>query len=385
MKILHCCLANFYADGYAYQENVLPQIHKKLGHDVKIIASTETYVNNRTIGYVPANTYLSQDDIPIARLAYIKGIPDCISKRVRIYHGLYWQLTNYRPDIIFLHGFQFIGILEIAKYAKHYPVTIVADCHTDFMNSAKTWVSRYILHKIIYRWCAKRIEPFVAKFWGVTPSRKRFLTDFYGISPKKVGLLVMGIDDSAISYAERQSKRSDIRSRLNFTDDDFVLISGGKIGKRKNINLLLRAFNELNNSNIKLLLFGSIDNNVKSEFAQLKDNPNICYIGWQQPEDIYDLFVAADLGIFPGTHSVLWEQAVGLGLPSIFKSWEGYEHIDVGGNCVFVHNDSADVLRDYISDIYRDKARYATMKKISEEIGPSVFSYTRIAKQSIYL
>ena len=42
MRILHLCLSCFYIDGYNYQENILPRINHEDGHDVRILASTET-------------------------------------------------------------------------------------------------------------------------------------------------------------------------------------------------------------------------------------------------------------------------------------------------------------------------------------------------------
>ncbi len=105
------------------------------------------------------------------------------------------------------------------------------------MNSAKNWVSKNILHKIIYKWCTKKIEPYVIKFWGVTPSRKDFLIDFYNVNPAKVGLLVMGIDDSNINFRRRNLIRKEIRTKLNIDENQFVIITGGKIVKRKNNSL----------------------------------------------------------------------------------------------------------------------------------------------------
>ena len=50
MRILHMCLAAFYIDKYSYQENILPRMHKKQGHEVQIIASVETFVDDVNLG-----------------------------------------------------------------------------------------------------------------------------------------------------------------------------------------------------------------------------------------------------------------------------------------------------------------------------------------------
>ena len=74
MKILHCCLANFYIDNYGYQENILPKMHQLQGHDVQIIASTETYIENKKLGYIEAKSYFTPENILITRIPYLKEI-----------------------------------------------------------------------------------------------------------------------------------------------------------------------------------------------------------------------------------------------------------------------------------------------------------------------
>jgi hypothetical protein len=43
MKIVHMCLSCFYIDGYFYQENEIIRQNVDDGHDVVVIASTESY------------------------------------------------------------------------------------------------------------------------------------------------------------------------------------------------------------------------------------------------------------------------------------------------------------------------------------------------------
>ena len=251
------------------------------------------------------------------------------------------------------------------------------------MNSAKNWLSKNILHKIVYKWCTKKIEPFVIKFWGVTPSRQKFLIDFYHVDAKKVGLLVMGIDDSIINFNDLKNSRKKIREKLNIKKDDFLIISGGKIVRRKNIHLLMQAIKDLNKFNIKLIIFGSVSNDIKSEIDELSSSTNIFNLGWKDTDEIYKLLYAADLAVFPGAHSVLWEQAVGLGLPAIFKRWEGYQHVDIGGNCIFLDEVTKEEIKKSILTLYNDGKLFESMKKVAKERGTDEFSYSKIAQRSI--
>lgn len=383
MKILHCCLANFYIDNYGYQENILPKMHQLQGHDVQIIASTETYIENKKLGYIEAKSYFTPENILITRIPYLKEIPHFLNKKLRIYSGLSDVLQSFKPDIIFLHDVQFLSVSNIARYAKKNKVVIYADCHTDFLNSAKNWVSRIILHKIIYRWCAKTIEPYTKKFYGVIPLRVKFLKNVYKIPEPKLDLLVLGADDTQFDLSKKSSVRKNIREHYKIEENDFVVVSGGKIDRRKNIHILMKAFQKLERDDIKLVVFGTANDDLKEEINQYKVNTNIVLIDWLSTNKIYEILMASDLGFFPGTHSVLWEQSVGIGLPCIFKRWEGIEHVDVGGNCLFIDDISADFIRENILKVVDDEKLYQAMLNAAISKGIPKFSYSKIAKYAI--
>lgn len=382
MRIIHCCLSQFYADNFGYQENFLPKTHKFQGYDVEILASTETYIQNK-LGYVEPKSYINEYGIPVLRLGYVTYLPHLVVRKLRIYNGVLKKLEEFNPHVIFLHDLQFLSISAIALYAKKNPnVKVYVDGHTDFGNSAKNWVSKNILHKIIYKWCAKKIEPFVSKFWGVTPLRVDFFKQIYGLDETKVDLLVLGLDDTEIDFSKKNEIRSKIRKSLGL-EDKFVIITGGKIDQRKKIEVLLEAVNQLKNDTVHLILFGSITGEMKSKISKLIKSPKIKYLGWISPKEANDYFFASDLAFFPGTHSVLWEQSIGCGIPGVFRKWEGMQHVDIGGNCLFLEGDSRSEVQEIILKIIEDKDLYNNLKKNSEEKGQEVFLYTEIAKRAI--
>lgn len=384
MRILHCCLAAFYIDNYGYQENILPKMHKIQGHEVAILASTETYLPNKSLGYIEPKKYTNEEGIPVTRIPYTDVLPQKIASKLRIYNGIEKALEQFKPEILFIHDSQFIGIKEIVSYVKKHPqVKVYVDSHTDFINSGKSWVSRNILHKIIYKWCAKRIEPYTTKFYGTLPLRMDFYREVYGIDKAKIDLLVLGADHTVIDLENREAVRQKIRAELNIKPSDFVLITGGKIDERKKIHILLEAMKELNKSNIHLVLFGMPNEEMLQAIKKLSNINNVHQIGWLEPNQIYHYLFAADLGVFPGTHSVLWEQAVGIGLPCLFKRWDGIQHIDVGGNCLFLEKGDKEELAERILYIKKSTKFYNKMKDIALDKGMNTFSYFEIAKRAI--
>ncbi|MHB8108693.1 MAG: glycosyltransferase family 4 protein [Syntrophorhabdaceae bacterium] len=383
MKILHCCLACFYIDNYGYQENILPKQHKLDGHEVEIVASTETYVDHKNLAYVAPQSYMSESSIPVTRLPYSRYLPKCIAKKIRIYEGISDILDRFLPEIIFVHDCQFVDIMHIASYArKRQNVRIYVDCHADLNNSAKNWLSKFILHKIIYRCCAKMIEPYTTRFYGVLPARCNFLHDMYGIPREKIELLVLGAEDKKIRIQSRDGIRTSICSESGINPLDFIIVTGGKLNKRKNIIALLDAVRLTKTENIKLLIFGSIADDIMEVFERKLNNPKVKYIGWIKADRTYDYLISADLVVFPGSHSVLWEQSVACGVPCFFRHIEGMNHVDTGGNCIFLKEGRAKEIAENIDNLVRNKPKYEKMKKCALN-GSKQFLYSDIARRAI--
>lgn len=384
MKILHCCLAAFYIDNYGYQENMLPKMHKLQGHEVAILASTETYMDHKELGYTRPGSYINEYGIPVTRIPYVNNLPHRISSKLRIYSGIKRVLEDFGPDILFIHDSQFVGIKEIVKYVrKRKNVKVFVDSHTDFINSGRNWISRNILHRLIYRWCAKKIEPYTTKFYGTLPLRVDFYRDVYGIDEEKLDLLVLGADLTEVNLNNRESIRNSLRKNLGIKDSDFVLITGGKIDKRKLIHNLLRVMNRITDNDIRLLCFGQPNEEMKETFNELVADSKISHLGWLKPREMYEYMMVADLAVFPGTHSVLWEQAIGLGLPAIFRRWKGMGHVDLGGNCLFLEGESEEELEKKIYQVKLNQQLFQHMRNIAREKGMKRFSYYEIAKRAI--
>jgi len=122
---------------------------------------------------------------------------------------------------------------------------------------------------------------------------------------------------------------------------------------------------------------------MKPIIETLSKSDSIRYIGWIDSYKAYDYFLASDLAVFPGTHSVLWEQAAGTGIPCVFRYWEGMDHIDAGGNCKFLYSDETSEIQKVIEEIVNDKKGYERMKIVAEEVGVKKFSYREISKKAI--
>lgn len=384
MKIVHLCLCSFYPDYYSYQENMLPKHHKKLGYDVEVIASTRSFDEQGKPCYLDnVGTYQNEYDIKVTRLAYKSK--SRIWKRLKRYIGVFDAISKAEPDILFIHGGQFLDMDQVVKYLKdHKDVTVYVDNHADFSNSATNWLSKNILHKIVWKHTEHMIEPYTKKFYGVLPVRVDFLKNIYGLPAEKCELLVMGADDELVERSKTNGARERIRKQYGINDSDILIITGGKIDPWKTQTLLLmQAVHNISNPNVKLIVFGSVTNELKEKVLNLADSVKVQYIGWLSSEDTYDYFEASDLVVFPGRHSVMWEQVTGQGKPMIVKDWPGTHHVDLGGNVLFLTEDSVAEIQEKIESLLSDPSKLSEMARIAQEKGMQIFSYADISKRAI--
>lgn len=376
MKIVHVIISAAYKEGLGYQENILPQKHKELGNDVLIITHNQPiegpseYVNNRGVRVKVLKKHHSAfRKIPFVNIL----IPRT--------EGLFECLEVEKPDVVFVHNVRAIEHNAIIKYKKAHPfVRVFADNHVDYYNvPQRLW--RTFLLKTVNGWLARRLCSICDRVWGVTPWRVKYLIERYGVPKEKVSLLVMGGDENLIKWDEKSEIRKKVRAKYNIPEGAFLLVTGGKIDKAKNIHLLAEAIATI--PDVYLLIFGKCEpdmTNIDLTFGSSR----IKNIGWISSDYVYDLYLSSDLGVFPGTHSVLWEQACASGLPCIFKDWDGgFNHVDVGGNCIMLKNSSKDDIRKAVLEVYSNKEMYDKMKCVAETNGRKTFMYSEIAKKSI--
>lgn len=190
MKVVH---GSFYPNNYSCQENLLPKFHKELGYEVEVIASTQSFDSYGKVCYLQnTGTYQNEYDIKVTRLPY--KTESKVWEKLKRYQGCYDALKVANPDVIFVHGGQFLDIDQTVRYIKENPsITVYVDNHADFSNSATNWFSKNILHKIIWKHCEKKIEPFTKKFYGVLPVRVDFLKKCTDCLPQNANCLLWGL------------------------------------------------------------------------------------------------------------------------------------------------------------------------------------------------
>ena len=289
MNILHICVAGMFSEGYAYQDNVMTKYHKKAGHIVEVITSIKALSpEGKIVCFNQQKPYINKDGVSVVRLPY--GSPVTLSREIRHYIGLFDAISEFKPDIIFVHGIQFYDMKIVIKYASIHPnIKVFVDNHADFKNSAQSFLSRKVMHETIWRCIAKKSINITQKFYGVLPARVDFLKDVYKIPANKCELLVMGADDELVEKAICHRRECLIREEYGIEPDAFLIIAGGKLNRNRPEMLnLMEAVKSINDDKVKLLVFGNVADEYKQMFDELCRSASIVYAGWQDSEKAYD-------------------------------------------------------------------------------------------------
>lgn len=309
MRILHLCLANFYIDQYNYQENVLPMLNKQQGHDVLIIASTETYIDNSHLGYVAPSRYVTEYGVPIIRLPYKEIGNQRIQAKLRLYKGLLKEIESFKPDVIMSHDLCYLSISEVIKYKKKNPeVKLYADTHTAAFNSGRNWVSLHILHRVIYKHYVQKAVPYLEKYFYLSSGEKEFSINNYRIPENLMEFYPLG--GILPSDEEYWKNRNQIRKELGVRDREILLLHSGKLDSAKRTVDLLKAFSRVTDLNARLVIIGSIPNETKNGIMdQVQADKRVVYLGWKSPNELRAFLCAADLYLQPGSVSATMQNA----------------------------------------------------------------------------
>ena len=193
----------------------------------------------------------------------------------------------------------------------------------------------------------------------------------------------MGADEPELHFDRRKEIRQEVREKYGIENDDFLIVTGGRIDPLKNIHVLAKAVKDSQYKKVKILVFGSIRKDVQGIFDVLQSDNRIICVGWQPSNQVYRFFYAADIVMFPGLHSVLWEQAVASQVPCAFSRINGFEHVDIGGNCILMDRKSSSYYQSVVERVYTDKTYYHNLCDNARSEKSQQFLYRNIAKKVI--
>ncbi|MBI1288687.1 MAG: glycosyltransferase [Flavobacteriales bacterium] len=160
---------------------------------------------------------------------------------------------------------------------------------------------------------------------AVSEMMKEELIELYGVSPKKIEVLISPTDTSRFNGSGKLRKQ-DIRNKYGFSEDKKSLLFLTTGNERKGYPFLLKLMEKLISEPIELIVAG-----VKPMNSNL---PNVNYVGYsQQPEE---LLLAADALIHPALYEpfgLVVTESIQCGTPVLISDMVGAKEIvspDVG-------------------------------------------------------
>ena len=317
MKIVMLC--DFFGIDQQYQENYFSKYYQKLGHQVIIIASTFENINDYYLNNYDKKSLRSErviENIKLIRLPYFINF----ANKIRRYKGVDKILLKERPDFIFVHNIHF-NLNDAVNYKiKNNNCKIILDFDGDYSNSAKNWISLNIMHKLIWKPYLIHFKKYLNKIYGIVPEGIKFIHEVYGIDYSEIDLLPLGCDYDLANEIRDNNNQIDLKEKYNILPEDFVIITGGKLNRKKRTDILIDAMKLINNKNLHLIIFGAADKRNTDYEKELKNKSNgynIHFTGWLNSRDILEHMNIACLAVFPASQSVLWQQAIGMYLPLI--------------------------------------------------------------------
>lgn len=325
MKVLHICLSCFYIDGSGYQENFLVRQHVQDGHEVLVIASTEIFDGAGGLSYSEPGRYEGGDGAPVIRLPYTRWLPHRIARKLRFHPDLYRHIAEFKPDTILFHGCAGAELVTVASYVSDHPeVAFYVDSHEDFNNSARSFVSRKLLHGIFYRNRLQRALPRIRKILCISTESIDFVNQVYGVARDRLEFYPLG--GFVLSNENMETRRAIARRALGVRDGEFVVLQSGKMTPRKKLSDSLKAFSSSQDPTLRFFIVGMIVDDIKDEIhALIVADDRVSFLGWKSTEELTDLLCAADVYLQPGTQSATMQHALCCGCPVIIDDVPAHE------------------------------------------------------------
>lgn len=376
MRILHLCLSNFYVDGFAYQENELVQQNVRDGHEVEVIASTEVIAPGGHLHYVEPRRYLGADGAMVERVRYRRFGPRKLMAKLRMHPEIGKKIAAFAPDVILFHCACGWELNTAGRYVRDNPnVTLYVDSHEDFINSARNFISKWLLHWSYYRPILRRNLRYIEKVLPVSVSCMEFMRDFYGVPASQLEFYPLGgfvLDDA--DYAEQRRKG---RELLDVTDDQILIVQSGKIDATKKLVEALEALADVDNPALRFVVAGRIMPDIATKVdAMVAADPRVSLLGWKSPDELRTILAAADVYSQPGTQSATMQMGISNRCAILLNDVPSHQpYFDRNGWLVGKHIDLKQVFRA-ISD---DKSILPGMAERSKQLALRILDYRLLA------
>lgn len=347
-----------YLNGVATSVECLKKALEKEGHQVYVVTVNAEkmcykFENNNKIIRIPS--------VPIGIYDYRLGgiYPVRVIKKIKK-----WNL-----DIIHSHTEFSIGTFA-RLFANEFDIPLVHTYHTMYEDYI------HYITKGHFNKSSKKLVEYLTKFYCdktceelIVPTKKTYdlFKSKYKVK-RNVHIVPTGLDIEKF-YKRDNKKIEEIKRKYNISNDDFVLLFVGRIGKEKNIGFLIdaqrRIVKKYKNAKLLIVGMGPDEDLFKEEVKRLNLEENIILVGKVPNPEIQFYYHCANVFVTASkseTQGLTVIEALASSLPAFCINDESFNQVIINDLNGYLFNTK----REYLNSVYKvidDKEKLKSLSK----------------------
>lgn len=376
MKILHLYTGNPFSETLYYKVNYIVDANLADGHEVTVLADTTCWQENRIAETEPCDKIMPNGARLIRVPLRAMGHP-WLTDKLRIVPHFAERVISLAPDVLVIHNLFQRGVCDLGTIHRALPnCKIYGDVSTSFENSARSFLSRHVLHGCLYRSWIRKSLPYWDQIFYVSALSRDFLREMYHLPDS---LLELNALPATIVPPEQKARYSAaFRAAHHIPADTMVLFHSGKMDAAKKTVELLKILQDLSGRfPYRLFIAGSFYDDIREEAEGLiREMDSVTFLGFLSQKEMQTALAACDLYLQPGSPSHTAQAAICCGTPVVVSGEDAYGLFMQGNGCLIDH---ADALRTILPDVAAHPEQLAEMSRKAYEVAAQYFDPRKLA------
>ena len=209
------------------------------------------------------------------------------------------KIEAYDPDMILIFGWSFKSHLKVMRYFKGKK-KIIFRGDSNLLDEAPGFSVKKIVRRIFLKWVYHYVD--VALYTGEA-NKEYYLK--HGLKEAQLLFAPHAVDNKrfALAAIENENSIEQIREAIGIPANAIVFTFAGKFESKKNPQLLIDAFVQLNNEKAHLLLVGSgpLEISLKTGVSKLPEETinRIHFMPFQNQTGMPDIYCMGDVFCLP--------------------------------------------------------------------------------------
>ena len=227
------------------------------------------------------------------------------------------QIDACNPDALLLIGWSFHSHLQVLRHYKGRKKVLFRG-DSNLLDEAPGFSLKKTLRRLALKWVLKHID--IALYTG-EDNRQYYIR--HGVAQKKLVYAPNAVENQRFAEGENDAMKQAKawRNELGIPDAALVFLFAGKLEPKKDPLLLIKAFQEIEQADIRLLLVGN--GVLETEAKQLAaDDRRIFFLDFQNQQQMPVVYRLGDVFVLPSkgpgeTWGLSVNEAMACGLPVI--------------------------------------------------------------------